>query len=91
MKPFFKNFNAQKEQILMKRCFNKLAPYVRRLPQLSELTLTSVPNSFVRCKICYGKGFTFIRNRQLLTMDKVICPFCNGKREVSTRESAYDK
>ncbi len=91
MKPFFKDFNAQKEQILMKRCFNKLAPYVRRLPQLSELNLTSVKNSTVRCKVCYGKGVTYIRNRQLFTMDKVHCPYCLGAREVTNRSSHYDK
>ena len=91
MKPFFKDFNAQKEQILMKRCFDKLAPYVRTLPSLNDMTITSVKNSIVSCLHCRRSGINYIRNRQLKTLDKVHCPICEGSRVRSNRLGQYDK
>ncbi len=91
MKPFFKNFNAQKEQILMVKHLNKLKPYFKRLPRLSEMNILSSHNSIAKCRTCYGHGVTGIRNQQLGTFDFTHCPRCSGSREMSTRLSDYDK
>ena len=68
-----------------------MKPLIHDIPRLDQMALTGVLDSYVRCRNCYGKGANYIRNRRLGTLDKVICPFCEGSRVMSNRESSYDK
>jgi len=73
--------------ILMGRNFagsrQQLKPYIRRLPQLNELKLNSVPNTIVTCRVCRGGG-VIVNDHSNGLMDYEPCPACQKTRVMRT-------
>ena len=67
-----------------------MKPLYRKIPRLEKLHLSSVLNSFVKCRVCRGQRIVAIKSDTLKTFRYTKCPFCKGTSVMSNRESYYE-
>lgn len=72
------------------RSIQEMQPYQWQMPPLQTMNLTQVINSVVGCRLCMTNGIVDYRSRIMQTDTFTKCPFCNGSREMSNRESTYE-
>lgn len=60
---------------------SQIKPAVRRMPQVGEYKLTTVPNTWIKCTHCYGNK---VEHQQSYTGHIVTrpCGICGGKGEI---------
>lgn len=68
----------------------EMLPLLHYMPPIQTRNLTQVHDSFVRCRLCLGRGTTITASPVTLTYTEKHCQLCGGSKVMSNRVSHYE-